>query len=90
MTTKKPLEVIHPDGSVTFIEPTFKACQEAVGGYVEIVPLRGYAGRYLCNEDGMAQGLPLNHRASVLCDQVLLGPVVHIPAEQIAEVLDGD
>lgn len=43
------------------IEPTLRAMQQLVGGWVEAVPLTSMPGLFLhCNEEGSLKGLPPN------------------------------
>lgn len=42
-----------------YIEPTLKAMQEIVGGYVEVIKLSPTVDLW-CNEEGKLVGLPLN------------------------------
>jgi hypothetical protein len=57
--------------------------QEAVGGYIEVVP--GHLGEaegllMLADEEGLMKGLPINQMASMMAGRVLVGTVVVIPS----------
>jgi hypothetical protein len=88
------LEVLLPSGAIDTCEATFEACQRAVGGYVEVVPLRG-GDKLLVNEDGALIGLDPNPAASGLAfaggfyPAVLVGAVVVLPRRLVKKVLGG-
>jgi hypothetical protein len=52
--------------------------QRLVGGYIELVrtPIAGVL--LVVHEEGVREGLPLNHWASVIAAQRIVGPVVVI------------
>ena len=67
--------LITPEGKKTvmpYTQPTLKELQDAVGGYVERVRLKGNAMMYV-NEDGMSLDLPLNRWVSHLWPGGILG-----------------
>lgn len=54
-----------------------KAMQEAVGGYIQRVPLQGHDKIALyVNEDGIQQRLPLNVNATHIADRVIVGNAI--------------
>jgi hypothetical protein len=68
-------KIIKPDGSSEYIRPkngeefSLKELQAAVGGFIELVPLRTvnfYDEVMIVNENGKYQGLRLNQRATEL------------------------
>lgn len=66
--------VISPDGSVK--KQTFHGYYDlynAVGGYLELLPLRQLRHVAYINEDGIALGLPRNRLATDLCFQTNVG-----------------
>lgn len=71
-------ELVKPDGSVTKVQPKnlkkfeLKELQAHVGGYIELVRLKGNSEMYV-NEDGLSLGLPLNEAASMICGGVIVG-----------------
>lgn len=73
---RKKLMIIKADGTRTTkefegAEPPLEDLQEAVGGYIEVVPMRftfeKRKARLFVNEDGIAKNLPLNQNATSLC-----------------------
>ena len=79
--------IIRTDGSTEEINnPTLEQLQEAVGGYIEYVPIRTdktgpfehWANYMYCNEEGKLKGLEYNMRATVLIDfdDAIVGNVV--------------
>ena len=57
-----------------------KTLQEAVGGYIELVPIPGLPNLcMLADEDGLLKDLPDNLAASLLAQQRIVGPVVVLP-----------
>ena len=51
--------------------------QEAVGGYIELVPIPAIPGAVLIvDEDGLSKRLPANDVATYLAQQRVVGPVV--------------
>jgi hypothetical protein len=70
--------LIHPDGTrqqTDWIKPTLKELQNAVGGYIERVPLKGNALMYV-NEDGMSLNLPFNPHVNHLWPGGVLGVAI--------------
>ena len=55
-------------------KPTLAEMQGIVGGYIERVTVKG--GELWVNEDGISRGLPVNHEASNLAGQLILGDVL--------------
>lgn len=70
---------VRPDNGTDF---TLEEIQAAVGGNIEVVPLRETGLILICNEDGHALGLPLNQLAMkrlaslLLCDVADILPIV--------------
>ena len=67
--------LLKPDGTFTPYPPkgahyTLEEMQEAVGGYIELVHLKGGKTPHIMviNEEGKNHGLPLNERATSLYD----------------------
>lgn len=58
-------EIIRVDGTREPCGVTLPELQKAVGGYIEGVRLADGRMMY-CNEDGKAQGLPVNEEATIL------------------------
>lgn len=60
--------VIKVDGTEEVLDhrPSLKEAQEIVGGYIELLPIKGQRLTLVLNEEGKLQGLPLNKRASEL------------------------
>lgn len=56
--------------------PTLKQMQEAVGGYIEIIPTN--FGEVICNEYGAINDMTRNIQASLLCGFVLRGDVIAV------------
>lgn len=54
--------------------PTLAEAQRFLGGFVELVPT--VHGQLLCNEDGIALGLPLNTPATRLMGTPIVGNVL--------------
>jgi hypothetical protein len=75
-------EVMHEDGAyevITARGKTFSLAelQHVVGGYIELVPVRG--GRYMVvNEEGMMRDMDINPGASLLAGTTIYGPAVVI------------
>lgn len=71
------LTTIHPDGTITSEQATddLDTLQSKVGGMIEHVPAWAtYEGKRCtvwCNENGIAEGLPLNVPASLLWQKYL-------------------
>lgn len=75
-------KLMKADGTVEAVTPangkkfTLEELQGFVGGYIELLPLRGR--RVLCNEDGLVRGLRPNYLASIACGMTLVGNVVEL------------
>lgn len=55
--------------------PTLKEVQYLIGGYVEMIECReGF--QLLMDEDGRCKKLPINHNASAMVGQTIVGNVV--------------
>lgn len=80
------LEVMQVNGTTTFCDTRFEACQAAVGGYVEPVRLTN-GDVLLVNEEGLLQGLPLNPGASLLARREIVGPAVFVPRKLVKRLL---
>lgn len=74
--------IIKTDGTIQHFDtrPTLDEAQQAVGGYIEILPIRGTMASLVVNEDGRALGLPANVQATTIfgssLGSVLVGNVV--------------
>lgn len=80
------LRVLCPDGSVTECDATFKACQEAVKGYVEVIHVAD--GVVLVNEDGLMRQMEKNPVASLLVGgRTVVGHAVLVPKKLMKKVL---
>lgn len=79
---KKPGEKLE----VIEIENKLSALQEAVGGYIQAVPITEDVC-ILCNEDGKLLGLPRN---IVLCGNTLVGTIliVGVAGEEFCDLSD--
>ena len=66
MAKENKATVIRIDGTTEDIghKPTLAEAHKIVGGYVELVPIRGQGIILVVNEDGMPQDLPINKKAS--------------------------
>jgi hypothetical protein len=78
---------ITTDGKIVKMKarPTLAELHEAVGGYIEYVPIMEWAKRLTgcthmyCNDEGKLMGLPLNHLATEMMlsdNDVIVGNVV--------------
>jgi hypothetical protein len=77
------LEYVRPDNGTDF---TLDELHEAVGGYIETVPLPGVSPELLLlivNEEGQRLQLPVNEAATHLMGQAILGPALLCPRELI-------
>lgn len=77
--------IVQPDGTVTEAEwgakkPTLPQLQNAVGGYIEMVPYGAKVRQWkmVCNEEGLLIGLPPNQLATALAHEThyLVGSIV--------------
>lgn len=68
------------------IENKLSALQEAVGGYIEVLPIAEDIC-VLCNEEGKLLGLPHN---IVLCGDILVGTIliVGVAGEEFCDLSD--
>ena len=55
------------------IDNTLEALQEAVGGYIEVVPVHGTAVVFICDEEGKIKGYPPNF---AIPGDMLVGTVI--------------
>lgn len=63
---------------VTHGEPTLEEMQEYVGGWIEIVRVK-FEGKdcdMVVNEEGKLLGLPVNHFASIVAQQTIVGNAI--------------
>lgn len=80
MKAKPTAYVLKTDGSRVDAKPadgknfTLEEMQKIVGGYIEMPKIRvnGKAATMVCNEDAIAQGLPINHAATDLAQGFVL------------------
>lgn len=56
---------------ITTSRPSLKEAQEAVGGFVEVLPVQD--GQLLVNEEGLILSLPSNPTASEIAGQPIVG-----------------
>lgn len=79
---KKPFE----KPKVIEIENELSALQEAVGGYIQVVPVTDKVC-VICNEEGKLLGLPHN---IVLCGDILVGTIliVGVAGEEFCDLSD--
>lgn len=79
---KKPFE----KPKVIEIENELSALQEAVGGYIQVVPVTDKVC-VICNEEGKLLGLPHN---IVLCGDILVGTIliVGVAGEEFCDLPD--
>ena len=80
MSKKKIADIIKVDGSIERLPTTvakmdLSAVQKIVGGYIEHVGIQG-VGDLWCNEEGLLQGLPINHAATQLTGMPVVGDVI--------------
>ena len=72
--------IIKADGTVEHIDlekEWLHQVQEAVGGYVEMIPVHPWADiTMLADEEGRIKGKPYNHAASMIAGQGIVGDVV--------------
>jgi len=80
--------LIKPDGTETKVTPangktfTLKELQKHVGGYVE--PIRLSPGQImLVGEDGKAEMLADNHKATALCGMNIVGNALVLTAKEM-------
>lgn len=62
--------------------------QEAVGGYIQLVPIQDKTEEFrksilIVNEEGLLQGLPTNEKASILAGQHIVGDVLVVLKDSI-------
>ena len=79
---------IKADGSTVDVTPrsgtgySLDELKGFVGGWIEIVPLRG--GKIMVvNEEGLLMGLPVNETASLLARQTIVGDVLVCASERV-------
>ncbi len=75
------------------IENTLKALQEAVGGYIETVPIRFISpdkAVMIVNEEGRLRKMEINRTASLYADTLIVGNalVVGVNGEEFTDVPD--
>lgn len=81
---------IEPDGTEQVVElSNLLDAQEAVGGYIELVPFTNHNRTVICNEEGILRGLPHNQKASELVGYGLVGTVlIGGPIDSEGEITD--
>tara|TARA_Y100001973_G_scaffold31779_1_gene47945 strand:- start:85 stop:318 length:234 start_codon:yes stop_codon:yes gene_type:complete len=57
--------------TMTTSRPSLEEAQEAVGGFVEVIPVE--RGQLLVNEEGLLMSLPLNPTASQIAGRPIVG-----------------
>jgi hypothetical protein len=62
---------------------TLDEVQAFVGGYIEVVGFGNGVMMLVVNEDGQAQHLPINERASLIAGQSIVGNVVLIEKDRL-------
>lgn len=70
------------------LDNTLAALQEQVEGYIEVFHFGRKDARGICNENGIAMGLPLNLPATLMTDIALHGTVLLVgidPEDPFAE-----
>lgn len=98
--------VVKSDGITTCTpfdpEHSLKQLQSGVGGYIELVTMRGSMSRFdgFCNDEGKLQGLPVNGVISslygrdlvcgdvVICNHDAYGETIGLTDEEADEVID--
>ena len=81
-------QIIKTTGEVEEVKPykgkifTLGQLQEIVGGYIEILHLPDNK-LMVVNEEGRLKGLPLNHKASILYNNLIVGDVLVCEFKQI-------
>lgn len=75
-------------------QPGLEALQQAVGGYIEIVPgITSYDGEEavaFCNEEGKINRLPINQKATRIWNEAFGEPVGDILVGDVAIVTGDD
>ena len=77
------------DGSVQQMDsPTLEQMQEAVGGYIEVIPCNYQTEKELftmcvVNEEGIILNLEPNMVASRICDRPIVGPALFLQANEM-------
>jgi hypothetical protein len=66
----------------TGVNPSLENLQQIIGGYIRQVP--GHPEAF-CDEDGMMKELPWNKVASNLLGLTLVGPVVILTEDELAQ-----
>ncbi len=56
---------------ITASRPSLEEAQEAVGGFIEMIPVEH--GQLLVNEEGLIMSLPLNPTASQIAGRPIVG-----------------
>lgn len=56
--------------------PSLEEAQKLVGGYVQLIWV--HQGQLLVDEDGIMKQLPINHRASRLAGQRIVGNAMYL------------
>ena len=79
MSKKKVADIIKVDGSIERLPTTvakmdLQSVQKIVGGYIEHADIQ--VGDLWCNEEGLLQGLPINHAATQLAGFPVVGDVI--------------
>lgn len=60
--------IIHPSGKQTDLDhrPSLAEASQIVGGYIELLPIRGTRLTLVVNDDGRRLNLPRNDKATLL------------------------
>jgi len=85
--------IIKVDGTMEEItidkQNSLEQMQKIVGGYIEVVPVAG--GKTLVvNEEGLLQQLPINHKASALYNDTIVGDVILCTLEELEDEEEGE
>lgn len=81
--------IFRPDGSSGVLVSangkfSLEELQTAVGGYIELVPIRSLTGDFLVvDEDGLSKELPLNNDASAFANKPIVGTALLIQSKDI-------
>jgi len=83
--TRRVCAIILEDGRVQdfeFVgsEPSLEELQQAVGGFIELVPTPTLPGHIMVvDEEGLLKGRPLNQKATLIAFRNIVGPAVVLP-----------
>jgi|TARA_R110000824_G_scaffold107156_2_gene253161 hypothetical protein len=82
-------KLILADGSIQKMDsPTLEQMQEAVGGYIEVIPCHYQAENEvytmcIVNEEGIIHNLEPNMVASRICERPIVGPSIFLQANEM-------